>query len=112
LGDDDDGQPAAAGLCPHRRLSAGRGDPAAHQAVSILIIARWCRLILVRRLKIFFRKYFRSSSLSGASRSSPSTSDAVASSHGPLTVPRMSQAATRTRGLFRMRLTFHESAFV
>src|SRR5207244_10296161 len=50
--------------------------------------------------------------LFAGNRSSPSTSDAVASSHGPLTSPRMLQTATRTRGLFRMRLTFHESASV
>src|SRR5262245_36789187 len=86
-----------------------------HHAVragSILIIARVCRLIRDRTLKITFREYFRSSSLSAANRSSPSISDAVASSHGPFTSPRTLQTATRTCGLFRMRLTFHESALV
>src|SRR5438128_2233745 len=103
-------------MAPGSLAAALRPAAAARQVpdyeTTILIIARLWRLILERKLKTTFRKYFRSSSLSAASRSSPSTSDAVASSHGPLTSPRMLQTATRTRGLFRIRLTFHESASV
>ena len=74
-----------------------------------LIIVRSWRFILASQLKITFRKYFRSSSWSATRRSSPSTIDAVPSTHGPVTRPRTVQGATRTRGLLRMRLTFHES---
>src|SRR3954453_21073513 len=82
------------------------------QAPTILIITRSCRLMPASRLRIRLVKYFRSRSVSAARRSSPSTIDAVASSHGPFTTPRMLHGATRTRGLLRMRLTFHDVASV
>src|SRR3954454_13868951 len=87
-----------------------RAPHATPQAGVILIIAR--AGLPGMKFAITLRKYFRSSSLSALRRSSPSMIDAVASSHGPFTVPRTLHAATRTRGLLRMRLTFHESATV
>src|SRR5438270_8160605 len=77
----------------------------------IAITSRFLFMILLKRFPILFSKpYFLVSRRFALSASAPARIRALASSHWPSGLPRMSQGTMRTRELFRMRFTLPASA--